>query len=132
MLLSATGEVVAVDPENGTFEVVNKVNGFVRGMAKKDDYLFVCLSRLRKNSSTFKDLPIAEKATNSGVAVIHLPTGAVVAKLMYETSVDEIFDIQVIPNYKRPGILNAEDDTYKLALTSPEATYWGVVNKKGD
>jgi uncharacterized protein (TIGR03032 family) len=130
MLLSATGEVVRVDAERGTFEVVNKLNGFVRGMAKHDDYLFVCMSRLRKNSSTFKDLPIAEKATNSGVTVIHLPTGGVVAKLMYETSVDEIFDIQIIPNYKRPGILNTEGDTYKLALTCPEATYWAVVKKK--
>ena len=69
---------------------------------------------------------------NSGVTVLHLPTGAIVARLMYETSVDEIFDIQIIPNHKRPGILNTEGDTYKLALTSPDATYWGVVNKNGD
>jgi uncharacterized protein (TIGR03032 family) len=132
MLLSATGEVVCVDTKRGAFDVINKLNGFVRGMAKHDDYLFVCLSRLRKNSSTFKDLPIAEKATNSGVTVIHLPTGGVVGKLTYEASVDEIFDIQIVPNYKRPGILNTEGETHKLALTTPEATYWGVVRKASD
>jgi len=129
MLFSATGEVVSVDTEKGTYEIINKLNGFIRGMAKCDDYLFVCLSRLRKNSSTFKDLPIAEKATHSGVTVLHLPTGAIVARLMYESSVDEIFDIQIIPNMRRPGILNTQGDTYKLALTTPDTTYWAVVEK---
>jgi uncharacterized protein (TIGR03032 family) len=130
MLFSAIGEVVCVDAEKGTYEVINKLNGFVRGMARCDDYLFVCLSRLRKNSSTFKDLPIAEKAKNSGVTVIHLPTGAIVARLMYEASVDEIFDIQILPEKRRPGILNTEGDAYKMALTTPDANFWAVVEKK--
>ena len=74
-------------------------------------------------------LQFAEKATSSGVTVIHLPTGAIVARLMYESSVDEIFDIQIIPGMIRPGILNTEGDTYKLALTTPDATYWAAVEK---
>ena len=129
MLFSATGEVVCVDTDKSTYDVINELKGFIRGMARCDDYLFICLSRLRKNSSTFKDLPIAEKATSSGVTVIHLPTGAIVARLMYESSVDEIFDIQIIPGMIRPGILNTEGDTHKLALTTPEATYWAAVEK---
>jgi uncharacterized protein (TIGR03032 family) len=129
MLFSATGEVVCVDTEKGSYEVINKLSGFIRGMARCEDYLFICLSRLRKNSSTFKDLPIAEKATSSGVSVIHLPTGAIVARLTYESSVDEIFDIQIIPGMRRPGILNTQGDTYKLALTTPDTTYWAAVGK---
>ncbi len=34
MLFSATGEVVSVDTDRGTYEVVNNLNGFIRGMAK--------------------------------------------------------------------------------------------------
>jgi uncharacterized protein (TIGR03032 family) len=129
MLLSATGEVVRVDTEQRTYEVINKLNGFIRGMARCDDYLFVCMSRLRKNSSTFKDLPIAEKAKHSGITVLHLSTGAIVAKLMYETSVDEVFDIQIIEDLRRPGILNTRGDIHKRALTTPHATYWAVVKE---
>jgi uncharacterized protein (TIGR03032 family) len=124
MLLSATGELVRVDPGRGTYDVVTRLEGFVRGMSRIGDHLFVALSRLRKNSSTFKDLPIAEHAKNSGVSVIHMPTGALVGSMRYEASVDEIFDVQVIPGLRRPGILNTQGDVHRLALTTPEATYW--------
>ena len=124
MLFSATGEVVRVDPAKGTYDVVTGIEGFVRGMARLGDHLFVAHSRLRKNSSTFKDLPIADKARTSGVTVIHLPTGALVGSLRYEASVDEIFDVQVLPGLRRPGILNTQGDVHRLALTTPDATFW--------
>ena len=126
MLLSATGEIVCVDPEKGTYETINKINGFIRGMARCKDYLFVGRSRLRKNSSTFRDLPIADRALESGVTVLHLPTGAVVGSMRFESSVDEIFDIQILPEMTRPGILNTQSETHKMALTTPDATYWAA------
>jgi uncharacterized protein (TIGR03032 family) len=110
--------------------VVNKLEGFVRGMSRCGDYLFVALSRLRKNSSTFKDLPIAEKAQHSGVTILHMPTGSVVGALRYEASVDEIFDVQVLPELRRPGIVNTQGDVFRLALTTPDATFWAA--KKDD
>jgi len=125
MLLSATGEIVKVDPEQGQYETINKIQGFARGMSKIGDYLFVGRSRLRKNSSTFKDLPIAEKALTSGVTVLHLPTAAIVGSIKFESSVDEIYDVQILPDMTRPGILNTERDMYKLTLTTPQSTYWG-------
>lgn len=124
MLLSATGEVVCADTEKGNYEVINKLSGFVRGMDKYGDYLFVGLSRLRKNSSTFKDLPIADKALSAGLVVIHLPTGGIVGELKYQTTVDEIYDIQVLPELKRPGILNTQKDTHKMGLSTPDSTFW--------
>ncbi len=130
ILLSATGEVATVDAEKGSYEVVNRLEGFVRGMSRCGDYLFVALSRLRKNSSTFKDLPIAEKAQHSGVTILHLPTGSVVGALRYEASVDEIFDVQVLPELRRPGIVNTQGDVFRLALTTPDATFWAA--KKDD
>ena len=129
-LLSATGEVACADPEKGSYEVVNRLEGFVRGMSRCGDYLFIALSRLRGNSSTFKDLPIAEKAQHSGVTILHLPTGSVVGALKYEASVDEIFDVQVLPDLRRPGIISTQGDVFRLALTTPDATYWAA--KKDD
>ncbi len=126
MLLSATGELVHVDTDHGSYETVNQIDGFVRGMARCGDYLFVGRSRLRKNASTFKDLPIADKAVSSGITVLHLPTGAIVGSIRFESSVDEIYDVQILPEMRRPGILNTENDMHTRALTTPQATFWAA------
>jgi len=130
LLLSATGELVRLDTKTGKYDVVTQLNGFVRGLCKHGDYLFIGLSKLRKSSSTFAKLKFAEKATTAGVSVVHLPTGALVGEIRYQTSVDEIYDVQVLPNCQRPGILNTEKPEYKLGLSTPEATYWAVPAKE--
>jgi len=126
LLLSATGEVVCAEPESGKYEVVSNLSGFVRGMAKYGDYLFVGLSRLRKNSSTFRHLSIADKALNAGIKILHLPTGGYVGEIIYRSTVDEIYDVQIIPDMKRPGILNTYRDDYRKGLSVPGTTYWAV------
>jgi uncharacterized protein (TIGR03032 family) len=124
-LLSATGEVVKVDTQTGRYDVVTRLSGFVRGMAKWGDYLFVGLSRLRQNASTFRDLPIAQKAIYCGVDIIHLPTGVVVGNIRYQTSVEELYDIQIIPKL-RPSILNHTGEVHRLALNTPQYDYWST------
>jgi uncharacterized protein (TIGR03032 family) len=124
LLLSATGELVKMDTKTGKYEVVTQLNGFVRGLCKQGDYVFVGLSRLRKNSSSFGKLKIADKALQAGVAVVHLPTGALVGEIRYHSSLDEIYDVQIIPGYLRPGILNKEKPAYKLGLAIPGTTFW--------
>lgn len=124
LLLSATGELVKIAIESGKTEVVTQLNGFVRGLCKYGDYVFVGMSRLRKSSSTFGKLKFAEKAASAGIVVVHLPTGAIVGEIRYLASVDEIYDVQVLPGMQRPGILNTEKPEHKLGLATPEATYW--------
>jgi uncharacterized protein (TIGR03032 family) len=124
LLFSATGEIIKMDPSNGTYEVVTRINGFVRGMAYYKDFLFVGLSKLRQNSSTFAKLEIAKKALNAGIAIIHLPTGSYYGEIRYQASVDEIYDIQVLPGKIRPNIFNTIQSEYKLALSIPGSTYW--------
>jgi uncharacterized protein (TIGR03032 family) len=126
VLFSATGEIAVVDMQKGTYDVINKIDGFIRGMSRCGDYLFIGQSKIRKKSSAFKDLEIAEKSTWAGFIVLHIPTGSIVAELRYHASVDEIFDIEVLPGLRRPGILNTEKDTYTLALTTPDATFWAA------
>lgn len=124
VLLSAAEKLVCVNPENGTYEEVAHIPGFVRGMAKRGDYVFVATSKLRKNSSTFKHLDIADKADEAGITVLHLPTGAIVAKLRFQMTVDEIYDVQILPNVQRPNILNTSGMTHQEALHIPTGTYW--------
>lgn len=124
VLLSATGELVKINLNNGKYDVVVKMDGFVRGMSLYRDYLFVGLSKLRKNSSTFGKLDFAEKADHSGIMVIHLPTGSIAGKITYLTSLDEIYDVQVLADKIRPNILNTITQDHKAGLMTPQATFW--------
>lgn len=124
LLFSATGEIVRVNTKNGTYEIVTRINGFVRGMAYYKDFLFVGLSKLRQNSSTFAKLEIAKKATYAGISIIHLPTGSFYGEIRYQASVDEIYDIQVLPGKIRPNIFNTIQTEYKSGLSIPGSTFW--------
>jgi uncharacterized protein (TIGR03032 family) len=123
-LLSANGQLIRVDIATGKYEVVARLNGFARGMAKRGDYLFIGLSKLRQNASTFRDLAISKDALHCGVEIVHLPSGAKVGHIRYEQSVDEIYDVQILPGVLRPGILNHTSTTHRLALHTPDAVFW--------
>ena len=124
MLLSAKQELIAIDPEKGTYRTVAHIPGFVRGMAKHGDYLFIGTSKLRKKSKTLSQLEIGHEADVASVVILHLPSAAIVAKLTYHTSVEEIYDIQILPNIFRPNILNPYGEVYKQAITTPTIAYW--------
>lgn len=124
VLLSATGELVKIDVNSGKYEVIVKLEGFVRGMSLHKDYLFIGLSKLRKNSSSFAKLDFAEKANHSGIMVVHLPTGSIAGKITYLNSLDEIYDVHIIADKLRPNILNTISPDHKSGLMTPEATFW--------
>ena len=125
-LLSATGELARASLHTGKYEVVKKFNGFVRGMDKAGDYLFIGLSRLRKTSSTFGNLPIAKASPFCGIVVLHLPSASIVGQLKYENSVEEIYDVKVIADKRRPGILNHTKEDFRYALTMPKGNFWAT------
>jgi len=125
VLESAKGCLTRIDLASGAQEKVVEYEGFLRGMSLHKDYLFIGLSKLRKNSSTFGKLPFAEKANEAGILIYHLPTASFAGKITYNTSVDEIYDVHVLADKMRPNILNTLKEDYKLGLMTPNATYWG-------
>jgi uncharacterized protein (TIGR03032 family) len=130
MLLSAAGELIEADIEKGTYQLINSLGYFVRGMEKFGDYLFIGHSKLRHQTSAFRDLPIAEKSQKAGVIILHLPTGSVVGKIEYENSVDEIYDVKILPGVSRPNIINPSHPSNKLAITTPTDSFWAVEESK--
>lgn len=128
LLLSAKGELVKVNLQHQSYEVIRALPGFARGLAFYEDYWFIGLSKLRTTSATFQDLPIAGQSVFAGIIILHEPTRSMVGQIKYETSVEEIFDVQVIPGVRRPGILNTEKSIYKMAVSSPEGSFWGEGN----
>ncbi len=130
ILESATGELSRIDTSTGQKDSVARMDGFVRGMSVWRDHLFVAFSKLRKNSSTFRDLPIADKAKAAGIAVIHAPSGATVAWMRYNQTVDEIFDVEVLPGLRRPGIVRHDDELATRAFTMPHTTFWALPEER--
>lgn len=125
MLLSATGEVVKVDVKAGSYEVINNLPGFTRGLARYGDYLFVGLSKLR-STHTFGDLELAKKDLVCGIAVLHLATGALVGQMEFVRTCEEIYDVQILPGLTRPGIIGPDSDTRTQGLSIPETSFWSV------
>jgi uncharacterized protein (TIGR03032 family) len=130
VLSSGNGELLKWDLKSSKPTLVCKVNGFARGMTRLGSFLFVGLSKIRQKSSTFKDLPIAKASPMAGVQIIDLRGGTVVAWIKYESSVDEIYDVQVLPGLRKPGILAPGGDEAVRALLASHATFWGAAEKK--
>jgi uncharacterized protein (TIGR03032 family) len=129
VLNSAQGELLEVDPKTKKTNLVCKLGGFARGMDKFGDYLFIGVSKLRHNTSSFRDLPIA-KSSFAGIVIVYLPMKAVIGQIKYETSVEEIYDVKVLKDTIRPNILNTEKEIHQLALHIPETTFWAKPEEK--
>ncbi|MEP2023045.1 TIGR03032 family protein [Reichenbachiella sp.] len=132
VLLSATGELISVDQQTGKYDVVTKIPGFVRGMARYGNLLFIGLSKMRKTSATFKDLPIAQESVFPGVVVVDANTGKIVGHIKYENSLEEIYDIKVISNMARPGILGVNTDDHRNGLSLPNQGFWAIPQEEGE
>lgn len=126
LLLSATGELVECDPADGRITVIAKLDGFVRGLGLYGGLAFVGLSRIRqKEGVAFSKLPIAKKAKAAGVAIVDLNSGKLAGSIVYHESVEELYDVRILPGLVRPNILNTLTDDHKAAIMIPGTTYWG-------
>ncbi|WP_281616332.1 TIGR03032 family protein [Flammeovirga sp. SubArs3] len=124
VLESAKGYLSHIDLSNGKKQVLLELGGYVRGMDHIGDYLFVGLSRLRENSSSFKKLIPYLSRNRSGVIIIHLPTLSVQGEIIYQNSVDEIYDLKILRGIIRPNILSDKNEESKKAVTTQSASYW--------
>ncbi|MCP4696251.1 MAG: TIGR03032 family protein [Gammaproteobacteria bacterium] len=130
----AADELLWLDVQQGKHHVVTRLPGFGRGMARCGDYLFIGLSKLRHGCETFGDLPIAaRKDLFCGIIALRLPAAQTVGSMRFVTlqqtqgaaSCEEIYDVQVLPGLRRPGILNAQGEMFRRALSTPEECFWG-------
>lgn len=95
---AGTGRLVTIDSKNGQVETLAELPGYVRGLAIYDQYAFVGLSKIRE-TTTFGGVPIAadRASLKCRVWIVDLTTGAVVSFLEFQESVDDIFDVQILP-----------------------------------
>ena len=103
LLDSGRGQLVTVEPRSGTTETVTNYPGYGRGMSIHGQYAFIGMSKARE-TSVFGGVPICEdrSAMRCGVVIVDLLVGECVAYLEFQTGVEELFDVQVLPQTYSP------------------------------
>jgi uncharacterized protein (TIGR03032 family) len=129
LLLSASGQFVKVNLGNGSYEEILNLGGFCRGLDFIGDFAFIGMSKPRKGSKTFSKLSLPEDGV-AGVKIVHMPTKKLVADISYLSTVEEIYEVKILPNSVRPNILNTIDKKHKFSLSLPNETFWSRDQEK--
>ncbi len=106
LLESGKGALGLVDLSRGTIEPVCSLPGYTRGLAIVGTAALVGLSKIRE-TATFGGVPMAERREElvCGVAVVDLATGRQAAAFQFLSGVDEIFDVQFLPEARFPALV---------------------------
>ena len=106
LLDSGRGRLVVANLARGTAETVTELPGYTRGLALFGPLAFVGLSKLRKKNSSIDGGPIADRreTLKCGIAVVDLASGRQVALLEFQSGIEEVFDVQVLPRVRCPLI----------------------------
>src|SRR5262249_27657648 len=120
LLESGTGQLVLVEPATGRRQRVAELPGFARGLALSGPYAFVGLSKIRKTSA-MDGVPLADRREQlkCGVAVVDFRSGRVVALLEFQTAVEEIFDVQLLPGLRFPEVIGFQQETIQHTFVVP-------------
>jgi uncharacterized protein (TIGR03032 family) len=119
-LHSGQGELAVADPQTGQVTSVAFVPGVARGLALHGGYAFIGLSKARPSLDGVPIVADREKL-RCGLWVIDMRIGAVAAHLEFNTGVEEIFDVQLLPGIVSPYISGpaAERDAGRPFWTVP-------------
>ncbi|WP_321468198.1 TIGR03032 family protein [Halarcobacter sp.] len=96
---SATEQLLKFNSQTKQMSEVIKLDGYLRGLDFYDNYAFIGVSKLRK-THIFGNLPIANKAINSGIVIVDMNTKEKVGEIIYENGMEEVFDVKVIKSRK--------------------------------
>ena len=122
LLDSGTGYFGYADPDAGRFEKVAFCPGFMRGLAFAGNFAVIATSVARHNKS-FQGLPLddnlaSRKATpRCGLQIVDLTSGDVVHGLRLSGIVEELYDVVVLPEVRRPMALGFKTDEISRIVT---------------
>jgi len=121
VLESGEGSLAQVDLETRIWRTVARVPGFTRGIDFLGPLAFIGLSQVRE-SAVFSGIPLVArlKERTCGVWVVHIETGETVGFLRFESGVQEIFAVQVLPGVRFPELLEWHDERLAHAYVLPD------------
>lgn len=126
LLNSGTGELGTIDLATGHFSPIAFCPGYLRGLSFHGNFAVLGLSKPRHNKSfTGLDLDerLATKAAGArcGLMVVDLRTGDIVHSLRIEGVVEELYDVAVLPQVRRPSAIGFRTDEIRRVLHVPES-----------
>ena len=125
VLNSGTGELLLVNTQDGRRQAVCRLPGYLRGLTFVGPYALIGMSRIRQRH-IFGGLPLQQsgEALQCGVAVVDVRSGQRVAMFEFTSGCTELYDVQYLPRWRRPMILNQHQTAVQEALTDPESSFW--------
>jgi uncharacterized protein (TIGR03032 family) len=121
---SGAGTLGFIDPNTREYRPIAEVPGFTRGLDFAGNLAFVGLSQVRE-SAVFSGIPITERLMEEertcGVCAIDLRSGQVVALLRFETAVQEVFAVTVLPGKRYPDLINDDQKLLENSFVVPDA-----------
>lgn len=120
LLESGTGQLLLVDAASGQWQAVAELPGFARGLAVCGSYAFIGLSKIRATSA-MDGVPLAQRREQlkCGIGVVDLRRGRVSAFLEFQSAVEEIFDVQLLPNLRFPEVLGFQKEAVQHTFVVP-------------
>lgn len=101
---SGFGQVIRYSLDGEKAECVANLNGFTRAMAFTDDFVFVCVSKVRGSKAQTPSFDYQKGINNNaGIYIIDLNSFEVVAKLEFTGDVGQLYDIVILedlPEFK--------------------------------
>jgi uncharacterized protein (TIGR03032 family) len=119
---SGWGEFGYIHLDTGKFEAIAFCPGYLRGCAFIGNFAVLGISKPRHNQ-TFSGLPLddllLQKGADArcGLVVIDLRTGDLVHSLRIEGIVEELYDVQILPDTRRPMAIGIRSDEIRRFIT---------------
>ena len=120
VLNSGVGELCQVSLESGELTPVAQFDGYARGLAFHQQWAFVGLSKAR-DSNLYGGIPLTatSKELHCGLRVVNWKTGVVEAALDFDSGIEEIFDVRILPGIKFPTVVGLKKDTVDSVFVTP-------------
>ena len=126
VLNSGAGQLLKVNVDDGSSEVVCELQGYLRGLTFVDHYALVGLCKIRE-TNVFGGMPVQKKydQLKCGVAIVDTKTGNTEGFFEFTEGCTEIYDIRFLPGVLRPNILNLQKEEARRAITTPpDNNFW--------
>jgi len=121
LLESGKGRLLVIDRATGRQETItDELPGFARGLALHGRYAFIGLSKIRPTSA-MDGVPLAERRDElkCGVVVVDLESGRTVGFLEFQTAVEELFDVKLLPGTRFPEVLGFQKEDIQHTFVIP-------------
>ncbi|MDG1352761.1 MAG: TIGR03032 family protein [Sulfitobacter sp.] len=125
VLNSGHGTLCTVDQDSGTLTSVTVCPGYARGLAFVGRHAVIGTSMPRRNA-IFEGLALDDRLAKTGTTpvcalqIVNIDTGQTVHWLRFEHTIEELFDIAILPNVRQPEAIGFQGENIETFVNVDE------------